>query len=119
MADRQFKMLRKEGRGIPYPFTEALNERGDMKTVYMTKAEIDEMVKNGGVESMYDAEPVAEEEPKLEPEPDPKPTKPRYQVNQTRVNATQAKAAKEAAEKAKADELAVKVAEAEKSILED
>lgn len=41
---KQFKMLRKEGKGMPFHFTEALYARRDMKIVYMTKAEIDTMV---------------------------------------------------------------------------
>ena len=41
---RKFKLLRKDGIGPIYPFTQPLFNRGDMKVVMMTKEEIDAFV---------------------------------------------------------------------------
>lgn len=62
--EKQFLMLMKEGTGRPYPFTEALFARGDMKKVWMTHAEILEA--NGGLDRAPEA--VVQPEPKEKPD---------------------------------------------------
>jgi len=51
----KFRMLKKEGKGRPFPYTEALYARGDMMIVEMTKDEI------LGVKTKAKEEPQPEE----------------------------------------------------------
>jgi hypothetical protein len=69
---RKFKLLRKDGAGPLYPFTQPLFNRGDMKVVMMTKEEIDTFVNRevsaedaGSEEEVVDDEqPVNDDEDK-------------------------------------------------------
>jgi hypothetical protein len=109
MIVKKYKMLQKEGIGLPYPFTQALFDRKDMKVVYLSKAEIDQMVKELSrtiqsptidvEEDLVIEEEVDEPEPVVEEAPKP----PRPKINEKRVAAFKAKEV--AAQEAREDEL--------------
>ena len=65
MPAQTYRMLLKDGKGTPYPWTEHLAARKDMKEVYMTASEISGIVKSEPVtEIISDTEevvPVVEE----------------------------------------------------------
>jgi hypothetical protein len=86
MADKLFKMLKKEGIGLPYPFTQALMDRKDMKIIYMTKAEIDEEVRVAAMGRLELPGNVVEGSGVEEVQESAAPTKPpRPKVNEKRL----------------------------------